>query len=55
MEEQEDLIENPFFVYIRSKCPALYAQIEAKCWSLCVPQKKALHQLRLTSEIIGAF
>ena len=52
MNEQEDIFDNAFFVYLR-KHTNLYKEVEDNCYLLCIPQKRALTNYQLTPEDLG--
>lgn len=54
MNEQEDIFDNSFFVYLR-KHATLYKEVEDNCYLLCVPQKRALTNYQLTPEDLGEY
>ena len=42
--QQEDILDNPFYNFIVNKHQKLYARIEEMKYALCVPQKSSLNQ-----------
>jgi len=53
VEQEEDLLENPFFIALRTTYLRFYRFAEERCLMVCVPQASVARHLKLNADVAG--